>query len=154
MRKPVHEMTGTELLDEQRRREENRRLGRPLTFVAPEEIAAAVEQLERDARVHEKEEQRAIRKMAIAIGFRVYWLSQARETKQTPGIPDLWLSLEAIGFAAWWETKRQVGGQRSTAQEEFAQECIAARIPYGFGDRYEFAQWLARHGFTAPPIPE
>lgn len=106
------------------------------------------------ANVLEKDEQRIVRKMALAVGFKVYWLSQARDSKQTPGLPDLWLACEATGLCAWWETKRQVGGARSTAQEEFAAECIASRIPYGFGDRYEFARWLTANGFTAPPIPQ
>ena len=39
-------------------------------------------------------------------------------------------------------------------QEDFAGECKAGRIPYGFGDRYEFARWLTANGFTAPPIPQ
>ena len=101
----------------------------------------------------EKAEQHAIWKMARALGWKVYTLSQPRATKQTPGLPDLWLTATACGFAGWWETKRQVGGARTTAQEEFGEECRRARIPYGYGDRYEFASWLKRHGFTPPTIP-
>ena len=152
--KAVQEMTAAELLEEQARRESNRRAGRPLDYVPPEVVAQQeAEQLKR-ADVLEKAEQNAVRKMAIAVGFRVYWLSQARASKQTPGLPDLWFANAQRAIAGWWETKRQKGGKRSTAQEEFALQCLAARIPYGFGDRFEFARWLETNGFTAPPIPQ
>lgn len=105
------------------------------------------------ADVLEKEEQRVIVCMARAIGFHVYSLSQARSSKQTPGLPDLWLAHPARGFAGWWEAKRPVGGKRSTVQSEFAAECDAARVVCGHGDRYAFARFLEQHGFTPPTIP-
>lgn len=108
----------------------------------------------RRADVLEKEEQLVVTKMARAIGFRVDNLSQARRTKQAPGLPDLWLRHRARKFAGWWETKRQIGGKRSSEQEDFAIDCIVASIPYGYGDRYEFARWLTANGFSAPPIPQ
>jgi hypothetical protein len=101
----------------------------------------------------EKVEQNAIRKMAIGIGFTVYWLSQARRTGQTPGLADLWLAHRGRGFCAWWESKRRKGGSRSAAQIEFGELCELGRIPYGHGDRHAFAVFLREHGFTPPPIP-
>ncbi len=92
--------------------------------------------------------------MARAIGFEVYNLSQPRASKQTPGLPDLWLSHAGAEFAGWFECKRAVGGKRSTAQIAFGEQCVAAKIPYGFGSRFEFAKYLTQYGFTPPPIPQ
>lgn len=106
------------------------------------------------ANVLEKAEQAYITRMARAIGFHVYNLSQSRASKQTPGLGDIWLVHQARHFAGWFESKRQVGGVRSAAQVAFGEECAAADIPYGFGDRYAFALWLSQCGFTPPNIPE
>lgn len=124
-------------------------------LVVPDRRASAspAEDEPRRADLLEKEEQRAIRKMAIAIGFHVYWMSQARSTGQTKGVGDLWLAHRGRRFCAWWEAKRQKGGTRSSAQVEFGEECELAQIPYGFGDRYAFARFLEQHGFTPPPFP-
>ena len=153
MRPHVWDMTSAELLAEQARREENRRLGRSLSYIdetpTPEQIVAN----KKRADVLEATEQRDITKMARAIGLRVRDQSQKRPSKVAPGIPDLIVTCNAVGFFGYWETKRQVGGVRSTSQIEFGDDCIAARIPYGFGDRYEFARWLTAHGFTPPAIP-
>lgn len=121
--------------------------------VHPELAAAMDRNASRRADVSEKVEQAIIMKMARAIGMHVYNLSQARASKQTPGLPDLWITHESRRFAGWWETKRQVGGERSGPQIEFASECFAATVPYGFGDRYHFASWLRTNGFTPPNIP-
>jgi hypothetical protein len=106
------------------------------------------------ADVLEKREQWAITRMARAIGFTVRSTSQPRASKVAPGIPDLILTHRARGFFGFWETKRHVGGKRTTAQVEFGEDCIAAGIRYFYGDRYMFARWLTVNGFTAPPIPE
>jgi hypothetical protein len=108
---------------------------------------------ERDARILEDAEQREIRKMLGAIGFRVWNTSQPRAAKVSPGLPDQWITHEARGFAGWFETKRQVGGERSTAQREFGDACHRAGVPYGYGDRFDLARWLIEHGFTPPAIP-
>lgn len=111
-------------------------------------------EVERKAHVLEKAEQRAVWKMAKAVGFDVYSLSQARAAKQTPGLPDLWMYRHARSpLAFWWETKRQIGGERSDAQIKFGQQCEHAGIPYGHGDRYDFAAFLEKHGITPPEIP-
>lgn len=120
---------------------------------ATSEAAPATAEQQRRADLLEKAEQRAIGNMARAIGCKVYNLSQARASKQSPGLPDLWITKRAIGLAFWWETKRQVGGQRSTAQMEFGEECTAGLVNYGFGDRYHFAEFLQAHGIMPPTIP-
>ena len=110
--------------------------------------------IERKANVLEKEEQAIIMKIARAIGCTVRSTSQARASKVSPGIPDLWISHRARCFAGWFEVKRQAGGRTSSEQIDFGEECRAAGIAYGLGDRFQFAAWLTDHGFTPPPVPE
>lgn len=105
------------------------------------------------ADVLEKAEQAAITKMAKAAGMTVYSLSQARASKQTPGLPDLWLAHPGRSFAGWFEVKRQCGGVPSEAQLRFRLEALAAGVTHGIGDRYEFARWLVDLGFPSLPIP-
>lgn len=97
---------------------------------------------EADPRVLEKKEQHEIIKRLRVCRFKVYSLSQARASKQTPGLPDLWCAHETLPIAFWWESKRQVGGELSTAQVEFRAECERAGIPYGTGDRYAVEERL------------
>jgi hypothetical protein len=118
------------------------------------DVAAQLDaQVVRKANVLEKHEQLRIKQMAIVVGLKVYSLSQARASKQTPGLPDLWMADPTRCLAFWWESKRQVGGTRSDAQLTFASECEASGIPYGFGDRYDFAGWLTARGIQPPAIP-
>ena len=72
----------------------------------PTEAIQVDKAADRRASVLEKDEQRAIRKMAIAVGFKVYWLSQAKASGQTPGLADLWIAHPARQLAAWWEKHR------------------------------------------------
>jgi hypothetical protein len=110
-------------------------------------------EVQRKENVREHREQNAIRKMAIAVRLKVYSLSQARAAKQTPGLPDLWMTGPTRCLAFWWESKRQVGGKRSQAQLDFAAECQGCGVGYGFGDRYDFADFLRARGITPPAIP-
>ena len=152
--KAVQDMKAAELLEEQAKREANKRAGRPLDWVAPEVLGAQLlEQGKRDD-VLEKREQLVIMKMARVMGCTVRSTSQARAAKVSPGIPDLWISHRARCFAGWFEVKRQVGGRTSSEQLDFAEECLAAGVAYGRGDRYDFHRWLTDSGFTAPPIPQ
>lgn len=125
--------------------------------------------VERDARVLEKAEQTEIVKLFRAHGFKVYSLSQARAAKQTPGLPDLWVtksweitqnsggriygdgakSTRHVAF--WWESKRQVGGVLSTAQQEFRDECLAAGVAHCVGDRYAARDYLTSLGIRVEP---
>ena len=84
----------------------------------------------------EKSEQSEVMKLYRAYGCNVYNLSQPRATKQTPGIPDLWVVRRAgefLGTAWWHETKRPVSGKPSSAQVEFREECEASGIVYRMG---------------------
>jgi hypothetical protein len=70
----------------------------------------------------EKAEQLEVQKVFRAFGGRVYSLSQARASKQTPGLGDLFVVFpELVSF--WFETKRQKGGRVSEAQQEFHDLC-------------------------------
>lgn len=106
--------------------------------------------------VLESAEQRHIVKMWLALGGKAYSTSQYRPGKVTPGPTDLELTHKARSFFGKWETKRQVvpgvvspsDAERSTAQVEYGDEMQAAGIPYGYGDRFAFADWLRAHGFA------
>jgi hypothetical protein len=160
--KPVHDLSNREIVDEARKFAERLRDAGVAAQAAnaaalrkyPAAAAAMTAVESKRDNVLEKAEQWAITKMARAIGFSVYTTSQTRAAKVTPGFPDLWLAHGERGFAGFWETKRQVGGRISHEQLTFGVECLAAKIPHGFGDRYEFAKWLTQHGFTPPAIPE
>lgn len=123
----------------------------------PEEAARRDAEIQRNARILETREQLRIKQMWMVVKGDVYALSQARASKQTPGLADLFLTRDALGdvpaLAFWWETKRQVGGERSDAQLEFAQRNLAAGVGYGFGDRYHFAEYLRARGIEPPAIP-
>jgi hypothetical protein len=148
--RPVHELSNREIVDEARRFAEQLEranvapdAARKMAHLRYPAAAAAESVIEtKRANVLEKEEQR------------VYWLSQAERSGQTPGLGDLWLAHPARRLATWWETKRQLGGTRSRVQQDFAAECISCEVGYGFGDRYDFHRWLTARGFTAPPIPQ
>lgn len=108
----------------------------------------------RNARILEKREQQVVTDMARAVGFIVDNTSQSRPSKVAAGLPDLWLRSVKRTLAGWWETKRQVGGERSSEQVDFGDACIACGIPYGFGDRFDFRQMApgARHRPASNPI--
>lgn len=95
----------------------------------------------RDA-ILEKAESVEVRKLLIAYGFRIYNLSQARASKQTPGLPDIWFSHTSMPLAGWFEVKRSNGGVLSKAQIEFAEDCARCGILCLHGDRYAAQQLL------------
>jgi len=112
--------------------------------------AAREKQLEAERRenVLEKDEQREIRKLLIAFGFRVYWMSQARKSGQTRGIPDLWFAHESLPIAGWMEVKRATGGRFSEAQKTFAEDCRRAGVLYVAGDRSAARSLLMQQGLA------
>ena len=93
--------------------------------------------------ISEAEEQRRIRRTAIEGGAKVYWLSQARKTQQTPGIPDLWIAFATFGL--WFETKA-VGGKLSAFQEQFRDECRSNGTIWASGTHEDFLAFLAENG--------
>lgn len=83
-----------------------------------------------------------------AHGFHVYSLSQARASKQTPGLPDLWVAHQSRPVAFWFETKRSEGGRYSLAQLEFRDECERCGVGYATGDYAAAEQHLVALGFA------
>jgi hypothetical protein len=77
---------------------------------------------ERDSERLEKAEQLEVTKVFRAFGGRVYSLSQARASKQTPGLGDLFVVFPGIA-SFWFETKRQKGARVSEVQQEFHDLC-------------------------------
>ncbi len=67
-----------------------------------------------------------------AAGCRVKRLSQARATRQTPGIPDLKVFAVRIR-QAWWMECKASGGRQSAAQREFQREAQACGEVYLLG---------------------
>lgn len=110
------------------------------------ECGLATPGAERDATIDEKREQVEVRKRFVVCGFQVYNLSQPRATKQTPGLPDLFLVHRSLPIALWWESKRQVGGKLSPAQLEFAEACTRCAVGYGTGDRFDAERHLVSIG--------
>lgn len=98
--------------------------------------------VQKDERVLEKAEQVEVRRLAIAYGFKVKNLSQYRPAKVSLGFPDLKLIHTRLPLMLWWETKKQVGGALSPAQEEFRDDCIRCGELHGYGDRYAFVEKL------------
>ena len=102
-------------------------------------VSRPVSRAEPGRLISEAEEQRRIRRTAIEHGAKVYWLSQARKTQQTPGIPDLWIAFPTFGL--WWEVKA-VDGRLSPFQEDFRDECQRNGTPWGSGTHDDFCAWL------------
>jgi hypothetical protein len=100
-----------------------------------------------DADRLERAEQHEVVKVFRAFGLRVYSLSQARASKQTPGLGDLFVILPGR-CAFWWETKRPKGGQVSAAQQEFHDLCNAAGAPHHFGGRREAEDLVMTFGLA------
>lgn len=100
----------------------------------------------RDERIREKDEQHEVTKRFRVCGFTVRNLSQARASKQAPGLPDLFITHDTKPRALWWETKRQVGGKYSDAQRAFKADCQRCGVICEGGDRYAAESWLVLHG--------
>lgn len=90
---------------------------------------------ERTAAALEKDEQRVVARLFREFGFEVCWLSQPRASKQTPGIPDLWVMHPTLGVAFWMEVKRASGGRHSDAQKHFRDIAQRCGVGYVTGDR-------------------
>jgi hypothetical protein len=123
-------------------------------------LAPKPELVDRAENVREKEEQAFIAKLFRGFGCKVYNLSQARASKQTPGLPDLWVisswrdrrdprpeaTVACIGF--WFEVKRASGGVLSEPQRAFRLECEQAGIRHYVGDRRAAAKLLVDIGLA------
>lgn len=76
-------------------------------------------------------------------GCKVYRLSQVRASRQSPGIPDLYVFGPTTG--AWFEVKRP-GGRLRPEQREFRERCEARRIEHVVGGVDEAKRLLLRWG--------
>jgi hypothetical protein len=128
--KTVQEMTNAELIEEARRRDERRRAGKPL---APDPVEVAKREKEIDTRL-EKEIQRDVVKRYKVCACKVYWLSQPRATKQSLGIPDLYIRPpRRIKYRSFWHEAKTPTGEQSEEQLEFQIDCDAEGTDYVLG---------------------
>lgn len=98
----------------------------------------------------EKEEQRACWKIFRAHGCEVFWLSQARASKQTPGLADMFVFAPRYNAAWWFETKRPVGGIQSKVQQRFEELCHQCGVRYIIGGQAEAYAILREIGAITP----
>jgi hypothetical protein len=148
--KPLAELlTNEEVIAEARRRLDRREQHLPL-HETPEEVEERI--AEDDARL-EKEIQRDVVKTYKALGCKVYNLSQARATKQAPGLADLWVVHLATGWShkgksAWWHETKTPKGKQSEAQHEFQRECKACHVGYVLGGTLAAEEQLLAFGIA------
>jgi len=91
-----------------------------------------------------------VRTFLEALGCAVYALSQGRATRQSAGLPDLWVLHPRLG-GVWIEVKAP-GGRRSAAQTTFAERCAQAHVPHLFASSLEPVRRLcAAAGLLALP---
>ena len=76
----------------------------------------------------ELEIQYEIRSFLEALGVAVYSLSQGRKTRQSAGLPDLWIMHPKIG-GCWIEVKA-LHGKPSGAQIVFGDRCARSRVQH------------------------
>lgn len=120
---------------EAERRHRQRALGKPLH----EDTAP-------DADRSWQDEQRAVWRVWIDAGCTAYWLSQARRTGQTPGVPDqIIFGPPGAPFLAFWEVKSG-RGKLTPAQEQFRLNCVRCGVRFGSGGvsaaRRMLAEWI------------
>lgn len=120
--------TPDEIREESRRRRERRESGKPLEPDAAEFKARLQED---DDRI-EKLIQRDVWKLYHAFGCECFWLSQARSTRQTAGVPDLIVFHRRSGVMFFHEVKTPTGIQ-SPAQAVFEELCKATGRWYALG---------------------
>jgi hypothetical protein len=100
--------------------------------------------------VLEKTEQAEIYKLFRAYGFEVMNLSQARASKQAAGLGDAFVIHKTLPIAFWFECKRSVGGELSSEQKRFRDNCIRCNVAYHSGDRRHAAALLVFHKLAVP----
>src|SRR5687767_3512896 len=89
-----------------------------------------------------REVQRQCYRVFDEAGCTVYWLSQARRTGQTAGLPDLIVfGPPGHPWHAAWETKAGKG-KLSEAQRKFALHCQRTGFEYQSGGEYTARQFL------------
>jgi hypothetical protein len=120
----------------------------PARGLPPAEHGHVIEHIERPPR--EKAVQRAVYALYVAHGCRVFWLSQARATGQTAGLPDLYVFHEGVG-ASWWHEVKPPTGALSDAQRDFQRLCTATLTRHVTGGEEAARRMLAALGITLTP---
>lgn len=100
--------------------------------------------------VLEKDEQREVYRLYVAVGCDVIWFSQPRATMQTQGIPDLKVYCRRKRLTWWHETKRPVGGVQSKDQQEFQRRAELCGEHYVLGGWEEAVSTVRKFGLVAP----
>jgi hypothetical protein len=132
-----------EVRAEAERRARNRALGLPLDTPLPAPPVAKLE----------KVEQKACWRRLRGHGFETWWLSQARRTGQTKGLPDLLAFHEARGLGVWIEVKRPEDPAPFTVeQRRFQRLCAACHWDHLVGGERELIDWLRAHGVETPSL--
>lgn len=120
----------------------------PKTTPADEGRAEPLNGFARDPNIDEDEEQEKVVELFRAYGAVVRSTSQKRPSKIALGLADLIVMFPTRGFALWWETKRQVGGEQRPDQRQFEDDCRASGWTYRLGDRYDVARYLLNLGLA------
>lgn len=104
----------------------------------------------------EKIEQAHCCRLIRSVGGKFYTVGTRRRrddyqgTMQTPGLPDLIAFLPAAKYGPatllFFEVKAP-GGRASSAQLEFACDCVNSSTPYLRGGVLELTAWLIRRGY-------
>ena len=104
-----------------------------------------------DTRTEKQVEHAGDELMASVFGddldFKIVRFSQARATKQTPGIPDRRYYMPKRRMAVWWEAKTAIGRQ-STFQAAFQAICEACGEEYVVGTDEALVDWLVAKRFA------
>lgn len=95
----------------------------------------------------EKAVYEAVARILTLAGCQVYRLAQSRATRQTAGLPDLWVFGPTGG--AWIEVKRP-GGRLRPEQRVFRERCQARRIEHVVGGLEQVEALLVRWGLAEP----
>lgn len=105
----------------------------------------------RDEARSESEEELWIMALLIALGAKVYKLSQKRVSGQTTGIADLFafVPVRSGVVPLWIEVKKTVGGVVSPQQEIFRMLCKLSSMPHVLGGFDDVAQWAKNKGLLS-----
>lgn len=138
---------------EARRRAERRALGLPLTHELPELDRVELKRIAESDDRAEKEIQREIYQIYRAHGCELYWLSQARATRQTAGVPDL-IVFHSRTRSAWYHEVKTPAGDQSLGQVVFAELCTAVGWKYVLGGIASAAEQLRAIGLNPPEVAD
>jgi hypothetical protein len=133
------------VIAESRRRAARRAAGEPLHDDTP---ALELGRIADDDSREEKEIQREVFRRLRSFGCEVYWLSQARVTRQTAGVPDLIAFHPRLGVMTYFECKTP-RGKPSPAQVYFAELCEKTGTSYVIGGVAACEEWLRSIGARA-----